>query len=241
MEKIYKSDELMARYSLSSAAFRKYVNAKLDVINEDGKHAWKQSNEWLFDEVAVRKLDSLRGYGTTIVEKADDSEEVLRLRDEISTLKTTMLGLMKELADAQGEAKNAYKELADAKILALESKLMKDQLIKAEEEAAENKAAYIEAQHKLSAITNEHNELQLYAKLVEGRFKDEKEHSTSLEQNLQHENARNNLLSNNIAVVTVKNQAVEERNSELQDEVNRLRLELEEERAKSLWQRIFGK
>ena len=241
MGKIYKSDELMARYSLSSAAFRKYVNAKLDVINEDGKHAWKQSNEWLFDEVAVRKLDSLRGYGTTIVEKADDSEEVLRLRDEISTLKTTMLGLMKELADAQGEAKNAYKELADAKILALESKLMKDQLIKAEEEAAENKAAYIEAQHKLSAITNEHNELQLYAKLVEGRFKDEKEHSTSLEQNLQHENARNNLLSNNIAVVTVKNQAVEERNSELQDEVNRLRLELEEERAKSLWQRIFGK
>ena len=234
MEKIYKSDELMARYSLSSAAFRKYVNAKLDVINEDGKHAWKQSNEWLFDEVAVRKLDSLRGYGTTIVEKADDSEEVLRLRDEISTLKTTMLGLMKELADAQGEAKNAYKELADAKILALESKLMKDQLIKAEEEAAENKAAYIEAQHKLSAITNEHNELQLYAKLVEGRFKDEKEHSTSLEQNLQHESARNNLLSNNIA-------AVEERNSELQEEVNKLRSELEEERAKSLWQRIFGK
>ena len=234
MGKIYKSDELMVRYGLSSAAFRKYVNAKLDVINEDGKHAWKQSNEWLFDDVAVRKLDSLRGYGTTIVEKADDSEEVLRLRNEISTLKTTMLGLMKELADAQGEAKNAYKELAEAKMLALESKLMKDKLVRAEEEAAENKAAYIEAQHKLSAITNEHNELQLYAKLVEGRFKDEKEHSTSLEQNLQHESARNNLLSNNIA-------AVEERNSELQDEVNRLRLELEEERAKSLWQRIFGK
>lgn len=234
MEKIYKSDELMARYSLSSAAFRKYVNAKLDVINEDGKHAWKQSNEWLFDDVAVRKLDSLRGFGTTIVETADDSEEVLRLRDEISTLKTTMLGLMKELADAQGEAKNAYKELAEAKMLALESKLMKDKLVRAEEEAAANKAAYIEAQHKLSAITNEHNELQLYAKLVEGRFKDEKEHSTSLEQNLQHESARNNLLSNNIA-------AVEERNSELQEEVNKLRSELEEERTKSVWQRIFGK
>ena len=234
MGKIYKSDELMVRYGLSSAAFRKYVNTKLAVINEDGKHAWKESNEWLFDDVAVRRLDNLRGYGTTIVEKADDSEEVLRLRDEISTLKTTMLGLMKELADAQGEAKNAYKELAEAKMLALESKLMKDKLVRAEEEAAENKAAYIEAQHKLSAITNEHNELQLYAKLVEGRFKDEKEHSTSLEQNLQHESARNNLLSNNIA-------AVEERNSELQDEVNRLRLELEEERAKSLWQRIFGK
>ena len=234
MGKIYKSDELMVRYGLSSAAFRKYVNAKLDVINEDGKHAWKQSNEWLFDDVAVRKLDSLRGFGTTIVEKADDSEEVLRLRDEISTLKTTMLGLMKELADAQGEAKNAYKELAEAKMLALESKLMKDKLVRAEEEAAENKAAYIEAQHKLSAITNEHNELQLYAKLVEGRFKDEKEHSTSLEQNLQHESARNNLLSNNIA-------AVEERNSELQEEVNKLRSELEEERTKSVWQRIFGK
>ena len=234
MGKIYKSDELMVRYGLSSAAFRKYVNAKLDVINEDGKHAWKQSNEWLFDDVAVRKLDSLRGFGTTIVEKADDSEEVLRLRDEISTLKTTMLGLMKELADAQGEAKNAYKELAEAKMLALESKLMKDKLVRAEEEAAENKAAYIEAQHKLSAITNEHNELQLYAKLVEGRFKDEKEHSTSLEQNVQHESARNNLLSNNIA-------AVEERNSELQEEVNKLRSELEEERTKSVWQRIFGK
>ena len=241
MGKIYKSDELMARYSLSSAAFRKYVNAKLDVINEDGKHAWKQSNEWLFDEVAVRKLDSLRGYGTTIVEKADDSEEVLRLRDEISTLKTTMLGLMKELADAQGEAKNAYKELADAKILALESKLMKDQLIKVEEEAAANKSAAIDAQCKLSAITNEHNELKLYAKLVEGRFKDERERSTSLGQTLQAENARNNLLSNNITAVTAKNQAVEERNSELQKEVNKLRSELEEERTKSLWQRIFGK
>ena len=234
MGKIYKSDELMVRYGLSSAAFRKYVNTKLAVINEDGKHAWKESNEWLFDDVAVRRLDNLRGYGTTIVEKADDSEEVLRLRDEISTLKTTMLGLMKELADAQGEAKNAYKELAEAKMLALESKLMKDKLVRAEEEAAENKAAYIEAQHKLSAITNEHNELQLYAKLVEGRFKDEKEHSTSLEQNLQHESARNNLLSNNIA-------AVEERNSELQEEVNKLRSELEEERTKSVWQRIFGK
>ena len=241
MGKIYKSDELMVRYGLSSAAFRKYVNTKLAVINEDGKHAWKESNEWLFDDVAVRRLDNLRGYGTTIVEKADDSEEVLRLRDEISTLKTTMLGLMKELADAQGEAKNAYKELAEAKMLALESKLMKDKLVRAEEEAAANKSAAIDAQFKLSAITNEHNELKLYAKLVEGRFKDEREHRTLLEQTLQAESARNNLLSNNIAAVTVKNQAVEERNSELQDEVNRLRSELEEERTKSIWQRIFGK
>lgn len=241
MGKIYKSDELMARYGLSSAAFRKYVNTKLAVINEDGKHAWKQSNEWLFDDVAVRKLDNLRGCGTTIVETADDSEEVLRLRDEISTLKTTMLGLMKELADAQGEAKNAYKELAEAKILALESKLMKDQLAKVEEEAAKSKAAAMEAQSKLSVLTNEHSELKLYSKLVEGRFKDERERSTSLEQTLQSENARNNLLSNNIAAVTVKNQAVEERNSELQEEVNKLRSELEEERAKSIWQRIFGK
>ena len=84
----------MERYGATSAAIRKFINSKIDIINKDGIHAKKIGRSWHFDSEAVKIIDELRNADIEILTQENEklrialdaaserAEEIKRLLDD---------------------------------------------------------------------------------------------------------------------------------------------------------------
>ena len=94
MSKYFSVTALMERYVATSAAIRKFINSKIDIINKDGIHAKKIGRSWRFDSEAVKIIDELRNADIEILTQENEelrialdaaserAEEIKRLLDD---------------------------------------------------------------------------------------------------------------------------------------------------------------
>lgn len=127
---VYDIKKLSVRYGISEAGIRKFINENLGKINQSGIHVKKVGKSFTADEEAVKIIDQLRNVGVTVVEEAVSDDRILKLTEENSQLKTQLLLVMKELAEANKEAKTAYKELAESKVLQIQAVSAKEAELK---------------------------------------------------------------------------------------------------------------
>lgn len=81
---------LIERYEVRRQSLLEYTKNHISELNEGGVHARKFGKEWRFDEVAVSRLDELRGYlGASVATNNYETAEMVRIAE-----------LEKELAEA---------------------------------------------------------------------------------------------------------------------------------------------
>ena len=109
---------LMKRYNISKQAACKYIRGHLDQINADGEHAIRRSGVWYFDDMAIERIDQLRGHGQVagVMEKVE-SDKVLALEQLVSNLQAGLLQSNRELIESQRAQLAAMKELGEVKAL----------------------------------------------------------------------------------------------------------------------------
>ena len=99
--------DLCDRYRVKKSAMTAYLQRHLAEINVDGQHAYMARGCWSFDEVAVKRIDKLRGFGVAnVIEKVES--------DEIKNLKITIDNLQTSLLKAQQQATLALERVAQA-------------------------------------------------------------------------------------------------------------------------------
>ena len=118
------TQELAKRYNLkNSQTIRKFITRNLEKINENGTHAFQDSNGWLLDDEGVRIIDELRNYSQIAIIQQSESEEVQELKNEVDNLKSLLLMTQNKLVQKQEELTESQKQLmtAERKYLMSES------------------------------------------------------------------------------------------------------------------------
>lgn len=98
--------ELSARYKLTEQGTRKFIKSRLTEINSDGEHVRRVGKSWLFDDVAVERLDKMRGYSEPILEPATvetQSETLTELLEENRRLMKLLIASQNEVIRLQNE------------------------------------------------------------------------------------------------------------------------------------------
>lgn len=73
---------LIERYEVRRQSLLEYTKNHISELNEDGVHARKFGKEWRFDEVAVSRLDELRGYlGASVATNNYETAEIARIKE----------------------------------------------------------------------------------------------------------------------------------------------------------------
>ena len=99
--------EMCDHFRVKKSAMVNYVKRHIDEINEGGEHARLARGCWQFDEIAVKRLEKLRGFGISgVMEKVES--------DEIKELKVTIDNLQVALLAAQQDTVKANKLVAEA-------------------------------------------------------------------------------------------------------------------------------
>ena len=99
--------EMCDHFRVKKSAMVDYVKRHIDEINEGGEHARLARGCWQFDEIAVKRLEKLRGFGISgVMEKVES--------DEIKELKVTIDNLQVALLAAQQDTVKANKLVAEA-------------------------------------------------------------------------------------------------------------------------------
>lgn len=105
--------DLMKRYGVSSAqGMRQYIRKRLGELNHDGEHARRNADgTWELDEVAVKRLDGLRGGPHVVI--VEESAKEKELAAQVETLKTSMLLLQQKLLETQQKLIEAQEQIAE--------------------------------------------------------------------------------------------------------------------------------
>lgn len=123
--KNYTFADLQNRYGLSPEALYKFIQRHLNEINKNGKHAVKNQNKWLFDEVALSKMDRLRNFAQIAPDNIQNQQE---LNDIISNLQQQLITAQ----NANIRHLEAISELKGQLIAELNEKaVIKDKLVSA--------------------------------------------------------------------------------------------------------------
>lgn len=78
---------LIERYEVRRQSLLEYTKNHISELNEDGVHARKFGKEWRFDEVAVSRLDELRGYlGASVAIYDYENPETVRANEAEANL-----------------------------------------------------------------------------------------------------------------------------------------------------------
>ena len=109
------TQELAKRYNLkNSQTIRKFITRNLEKINENGTHAFQDSNGWLLDDEGVRIIDELRNYSQIAIIQQTESEQVQELKDEVTNLKSLLLMTQNKLVQKQEELTESQKQLLES-------------------------------------------------------------------------------------------------------------------------------
>ncbi len=140
--------DLMRRYGIQTAqGMARFVRAHLDELNVDGEHAIKKGAGWELDEVAVRRLDSIRKLRTDDVIENIENEQIRDLSIEKRNLQTAVLNLQNEL------------RLAQQRIIKLQDETIKSLQARSDEESTD-KIEIAKLKERLSQKNQQVNELE---------------------------------------------------------------------------------
>lgn len=102
--------DLCDRYRVKKSAMTAYLQRHLHEINVDGQHAYMARGCWSFDEVAVKRIDKLRGFGVANVIEKVESDEIKSLKITVDNLQTSLLKAQQQTTLALERAAEAEKE-----------------------------------------------------------------------------------------------------------------------------------
>lgn len=100
----YTFSDLQKRYDLPKAGLYKFINRHIDKINQNGKHATKTGNKWLFDKTAVSILDKLRNFGQAALYDPSHNnliEIILNMQTEITRLNNRLEDMQIKLSQLE--------------------------------------------------------------------------------------------------------------------------------------------
>lgn len=136
-------NELMKRYGITTAqGMTRTIRVHLDALNADGEHARKVGKEWQLDEIAIRRLDGIRGLTESEAVQNLENEEIRSLSATVQNLQTALLHAQSKTAEAQAQVLQAQ-----AAVLQEKDRVIEMQAGKA---AAETRAA--ESETRLAAM-----------------------------------------------------------------------------------------
>jgi len=109
-------NELMKRYGITTAqGMTRTIRVHLDALNADGEHARKIGKEWQLDEVAIRRLDGIRGLTESEAVQNLENEEIRSLTVTVQNLQTSLLHAQHETAEVQKQVLQAQAALTQEK------------------------------------------------------------------------------------------------------------------------------
>lgn len=221
--RFYSFEELTERYGLSKGGFSKFFHANEDKLIKNGSKTYNQEGKKIiFTQDAVDILDELRGLNADIILAKSESANEIRIRElleETNTLKTQLL------------------------LLQDEGKRDKERII-----------ALMEKQGQAELLLARNNDLQASVSKLEETKKElvEKEaQNTATIQNLNQtiEDNQKEIAEKGKKIVELVNsnnttqQTLATKQAELeqqQAEIKRLKDDLEAEKNKSWWQKLWG-
>ena len=107
--------DLMQRYNITLQSVRRFISRNLDKINDDGVEHAKQTPEgWQFDDIAVQKIDKLRGLSQVAIVDRDESERIKELKEENENLRHLLLVTQSKVIQLQDSLNENQKLLADS-------------------------------------------------------------------------------------------------------------------------------
>lgn len=212
--------EMCEHFRIKKSAMVDYVKRHLDEINEGGEHARLARGCWQFDEIAVKRLEKLRGFGISgVIEKVESNE--------IKELKVTIDNLQVALLAAQQETVKANKLVADAE------KAQRLLVEKQSSEAIELATLRERTKHQESEAVRLRTELEKAQKA-----RDAAEAGRRQQEQANEEAARKAAEVDLLRQQLAQEKAAREAAEKSRDERER---QLEEVRGASLLQRLFGR
>lgn len=146
--------ELAGHFGVAIPTLHEYVKNHLNEINVDGEHAAQRAGKWIFDSVAVKRLEELRGFGIAGVLEELESQKIKDRDIMIANLQTALL-------TAQQDTINALQRVAESES---ERRLLSEASIKEKEELAilrERTASQEARLQELEQLRKDKDELEI--------------------------------------------------------------------------------
>ena len=102
--------DLCGRYRVGTSAMTDYVKRHISEINSDGSHARLARGVWSFDELAIQRLDQLRGFGVAGVIEAVENKEIKELKVLTGNLQAALLHAQQQAVDALQRVADSERE-----------------------------------------------------------------------------------------------------------------------------------
>lgn len=232
--------KLAERYGKTRYGVSKRIKGRIQELIDAGGIIDDSGKETYLDDTCLKIIDKWYDYSperaVAVLEDKqmasardkirEQDEEIQKLRNEIDRLRNEKEQLNSEnkqvmvaLLKAQEESKALLVEKSRADTLLIESN-------HAKEEAAREKAAKEAAETKLSEVSNVAKQFQMEIAAVKGK-------NEALQDIVNEEKAKTDMLNGAI-------QAGIQREMALKSALENTKKELEAEKSKSLWQKIFG-
>lgn len=232
--------KLAERYGKTRYGVSKRIKGRIQELIDAGGIIDDSGKETYLDDTCLKIIDQWYDYSperavavledkqmASVRDKIrEQDEEIQKLRNEIERLRnekeqlnTENKQVMVALLKAQEESKALLVEKSRADTLLIES-------THAKEEAAREKAAKEAAEAKLSEVSNVAKQFQMEIASVKGK-------NEALQDIVNEEKAKTDMLNGAI-------QAGIQREMALKSALENTKKELEAEKSKSLWQKIFG-
>lgn len=185
--KTYTLLELQDRYKLQKSAMHKFLARHMGEINQNGKHAFKTQNKWVFDDFALGVLDKLRGIGQVI---PADQQIVADLQKIIENLRQELIVMQKANIKCQEEISG-----------------LKDKLIFEMQEKANIKDKLASASFELLRLQSSENDIsQLFQekKVLENELKTTKTIADQLAATVKKMEEKNKALKKGMYKSTIR-------------------------------------
>lgn len=221
--RMYTFEELTERYGLSKAGFSKFFHSNENKLVKDGqKHYRQEGKKIFFSEEAVEIMDQLRGLNKDIISAKEETANEIRIRElleENNIIKTKLLLLQEEAKADKERIIKLTEETVQVKLLTERNKTITEQLATAKQTAAEQTEKSEATAAELASVKTE-----LSYKTSE---------VASVKNELSVSQANKAELVNQVAALQQQLQAQQEKNIQIKSD-------LEKERKKTWWQKLFG-
>ena len=149
--------DVSTHFGVSIQAMAKYIGRHLEEINFDGEHVKKCNGKWLFDEVAIKKIEALKGFGIAGVIEEVENEKIKELKILVDNLQTALL-------NAQNNEIVALKKLAEnekeRRLIAEKTEKEKEELVELRVKYASLKKTYEEKMERAAGLAEAYNKMK---------------------------------------------------------------------------------
>lgn len=105
--------EIAGHFNVSIQTMTEYVKRHLDEINTDGPHAAMHGGKWMFDTVAIERMEELRGWRVSSVMKEVENKKLVQAQAIIQDLQNRLTQEALENKAAQEEKAATWQKMAD--------------------------------------------------------------------------------------------------------------------------------